>query len=312
MFKEFTYPSNDNITDIHACMWIPSGEVNAILQVEHGMIEYIKRYANFAEILNNAGILVCGSDHLGHGESVIDKNHYGYFASVRGDKILIEDSHDLTKLVKREYPTTPYYLLGHSFGSFLVRNYITKYTDEVNGAIIMGSAYQNPIKMNLAIAFTAIHQFFHHGWFYRSNTLNNLTIGKLHLFFEEKTPDCWLTRNEEVLKSYKNDPLCNFKFTCNGYLNMFRLIRDANRKKYIKKINNNFPILIVSGKDDPVGNFGKRIEQMNELYRSANITNIKLKIYNNMRHEILNEPERIIVINDIINFINYNNLKVKK
>lgn len=312
MFKEIRYPSNDNITEIHACMWIPVGKINAILQIEHGMIEHIKRYESIAEILNNAGILVCGSDHLGHGESVIDREHYGYFASVRGDNILIEDAVRLTDLVKNKYPNIPYYILGYSFGSFLVRNYITKYDDKIDGAIIMGSAYHSPLKMNLAILYTAIHQFYHHGWFYRSKALKKMTIGNMHKYFEEDDPNCWLTRNDEVLKSYDKDPKCNFSFTCNGYLNMFRLIKNANKKSSLKNIDGNLPLFIVSGRDDPVGNFGKRVEKLQRFYKNAKMSNVKLRIYNNMRHDILNEPERIIVINDIIAFINSTNLKVKK
>lgn len=312
MFKEIRYPSNDNITEIHACMWIPVGKINAILQIEHGMTSYIKRYESIAEILNNAGILVCGSDHLGHGESVIDREHYGYFASVRGDKILIEDAIKLTDLVKAEYPNIPYYILGHSFGSFLVRNYITKYDNEVNGAIIMGSAYHSPLKMDLAILYTAIHQFYHHGWFYRSASLKKMTIGNMHKYFEDNDPNCWLTRNKEVLKSYANDPMCDISFTCNGYLNMFRLIKNANKKSALKNINKDLPLFIVSGGDDPVGNFGKRVERIYKFYKAAKMNNVKLKIYNNMRHEILSEPERIIVVNDLIAFINSNNLKAKK
>lgn len=311
MFKEVRYPSNDNITEIHACMWIPAGKIKAILQIEHGMVEHIMRYETIAGILNNAGILVCGADHLGHGESVIDREHYGYFASIRGDKILIEDARALTDLVKSEYPDIPYYILGYSFGSFLVRNYITKYSDKVDGAILVGSAYHNPIKMNLAILYTAIHQFYHHGWFYRSKSLKNMTIGRMHRFFPESDPNCWLTRNTEILKSYDNDSKCDFSFTCNAYLNMFRLIKEANKKSKIKSINKNLPLFIISGSHDPVGGFGKRVEKVYKLYTSTKMTDVKLKLYNNMRHEILNEPERIIVINDLIAFINYCNLKVK-
>lgn len=311
MLNEIKYQSKDNITEIHAVMWIPTTKVNAIIQIEHGMSEYIKRYEGLAEILNEKGILVCGEDHLGHGESVIDSLHYGYIAAKRGDKVLVDDAITLTEIMKKQYPNVPYYLLGHSFGSFIARNYIAK-NDDINGIIIMGSSYQRPLKMNLAIMLTAIEQFYHHGWFYRSKLLNKLTIGNYQKYFEDKRKYSWLTKNEEVMIKMEKDQLCNFEFTCNGYLNMFRLIKQSNKKKTCKNTNKDIPILIMSGNDDPVGNFKKGVLKIDKLYKKAKFNNVKLKVYNGMRHNLLDEPERIIAINDIIVFINTNNLKVDR
>ncbi|MBO5475099.1 MAG: alpha/beta fold hydrolase [Bacilli bacterium] len=311
MLNEIKYQSKDNITEIHAVMWIPTTKVNAIIQIEHGMSEYIKRYEGLAEILNEKGILVCGEDHLGHGESVIDSLHYGYIAAKRGDRILVDDAITLTEIMKKQYPNVPYYLLGHSFGSFIARNYIAK-SDDINGIIMMGSSYQSSLKMNLAIMLAAIEQFYHHGWFYHSKLLHKLTIGKYQKYFEDKRKYSWLTKNEEVMTKMENDPLCNIDFTCNGYLNMFRLIKQSNKKKTYKNTNKDLPILIMSGNDDPVGNFKTGVLKIDKLYKKAKFNNVKLKVYNGMRHNLLDEPERIIAINDIILFINTNNLKVDR
>ena len=308
MFNEVNYQSKDNITEIHAVMWVPTKKVTAILQIEHGMSEYINRYEGLAKILNDKGILVCGEDHLGHGKSVIDADHYGYIAAKSGDKILVDDAVSLTEIMKKKYPGVPYYILGHSFGSFIARDYIAKY-DDINGCIIMGSSYQNQIKMRFAIIFTYIEQFYHHGWFYRSKLLHRITVGNLERFFEEKRKNCWITKNSEVLTSFEGDPLCNFNFTCNGYLNMFRLIKQCNRKKTYNNTDKDLPLFIASGKDDPIGRFGTGVLKIDKLYKKAKFNNVKLKIYNGMRHGLLNEPERIIVINDIMTFINTNNLK---
>lgn len=311
MLNEIKYQSKDNITEIHAVMWIPTTKVNAIIQIEHGMSEYIKRYEGLAEILNEKGILLCGEDHLGHGESAIDSLHYGYIAAKRGDKILVDDAITLTEIMKKQYPNVPYYLLGHSFGSFIARNYIAK-SDDINGIIMMGSSYQSSLKMNLAIMLTAIEQFYHHGWFYHSKLLHKLTIGKYQKYFEDKRKYSWLTKNEEVMTKMENDPLCNIDFTCNGYLNMFRLIKQSNKKTTYKNTNKDLPILIMSGNDDPVGNFKTGVLKIDKLYKKAKFKNVKLKVYNGMRHNLLDEPERIIAINDIILFINTNNLKVDR
>jgi alpha-beta hydrolase superfamily lysophospholipase len=308
MVNEINYPSKDGLTQIHAVMWVPTTKVNAILQIEHGMIEYIKRYENIVDIFNEAGILVCGEDHLGNGESVIDKDHYGYIATKRGDKLLVDDAITLTNRVKEKYPNVPYYILGNSLGSFIARNSVAL-NDNINGLIIMGSAYKSPFAMNLAIIETAIIQFYHHGWFYKSKFLKNKTVGKLYKYFEEKNDDAWRTKDEQVLLKVKNDPLLNFDYTCNGYLNMFRLVKNANKKRTYKKVNKDLPILIISGKDDPIGDFGKSVSKVNDFYKKCKFTNVKFKLYNGLRHELLNEVEKIIVINDIVNFINVNNLK---
>lgn len=300
------YKSQDNITEINAVIWTPTVPIKAIVQISHGMIEHIERYDEFANFLNTNGILVCGNDHLGHGSSIMDNNPQGYFAKKDAQNILIEDLYSLTKILKKDYPNVPYFLLGHSMGSFIARNYLAKYSSVLNGALILGTGYQNNFKLNLAIILSYITQFYHRGWFYRSPMLENLTIGKYHKFFPEKDRHCWLTTDKNKKDNYNRDIKTNFKFTCNAYLTLFRLIKMTNNKKNIKNINNDLPIILLSGKDDPVGNFGKDIYKINDIYKKRGLKNIKMKLYNNMRHEIINEHDRIIVYNDILNFINNN------
>lgn len=306
MRSEITYKSQDNITDIHAIIWTPTLPVKAIVQISHGMVEHIERYENIALELNKYGILVCGNDDLGHGKSIVDKNHYGYFAAKNASQILIDDTHTLTNKIKEQYPNIPYYIMGHSMGSFIVRSYIQNNSDELSGAIIIGSTHKSGLTMVLAKFLTAIIAFYHHGYFYRSKFLEKITIGNLNKHFEEgkENPRCWISSDETIIKAYQNDPLMNFRFTCNAYDALFTLIKRAGTKKYNKNIRQNLPLLIMSGKDDPIGNFGKSIYKLESLYKMVGIKNIKIKLYNGMRHEILNENEKIFVINDIMQFIN--------
>lgn len=304
MKEEITYKSNDGITNIHAVIWKPTINIKAILQISHGMIEHIGRYEAFALELNKHGILVCGNDHLGHGSSVIDKDHYGYFAEKNGDTIVVDDLHTLTEEMKKNYPNIPYFLLGHSMGSFIARNYLAKYGTELNGALIVGTAYHSNLKMTGAKILTSIIQFYKRGWFYRSKYIENKTNGSYYKHFENNTNHhCWLTNDKNIIASYENDPLNKFRFTCNGYYTLFSLIKSAN--KNYKTIDKNLPLILLSGKDDPVGNFGKDIFKIYNDYKKVGL-NAKMKIYNNMRHEIINEVNKVIVINDIINFINDN------
>lgn len=304
MRKDFTYKSKDNITNIHAYIWEPTVPVKAIIQISHGMLEHILRYEEFANAMNKLGILVCGNDHLGHGRSVQDIDHQGYFADENSYQIVLEDLNTLKDKVIETYPNVPYYILGHSMGSFIARNFIYNYNENISGVIIMGSGYHSAAKMRIGKIIAAITQFYHHGWFYRSPFLEKITTGGFHKFFAKGSDkNCWLAKDPEVVKKFNTDPLCQFKFTCNGYATLFEFILKSINKKAINNLPKDLPILILSGKDDPVGHFGKDIYKIENTYEKCGLKDVHIKQYNGMRHELLNEKDRSIVYNDIVNFV---------
>ena len=304
MRKDFYYKSKDEKTNIHAIVWEPETQPKLIIQIVHGMCDYAARYEEVALYFNRAGAIVCAEDHLGHGNSVVDSKHYGYFADKNSTDILIEDTHELTKIMREKYPRTPYFVIGHSMGSFILRNYLTKYGKELRGAIIMGTGNISSFKCLYAKFVTRIIKTFKGGWMYRSRFMYNKTIGNNAKYFEEKNPCCWLTRDYKIIEKYERDPLCRFRFTLNANYTLFDLIQKSNKKKLIKQIPKNLPILFTSGKDDPVGNFGKGVEKASKKYIANGLTNIKIKLYNNMRHELFNELEKELVYGDIIQYIN--------
>lgn len=303
MKQDLYYPSKDDITVIHAIEWIPEGEVKAVLQIAHGMVEFIDRYDNFAKFLNTQGFYVVGNDHLGHGKSVRDETNLGYFAKHEGNFCVLGDMKTLHDDTKKKYPDVPYFLLGHSMGSFLARQYIEKYPDGLDGAIIMGTGYQPMVTLDLGIAMTATLQQTH-GSHYRSEVVNNTALGSYNKAFEPARTKCdWLTKDEAIVDAYIANPLNQFMFTVNGYYNMFRGIRYCQRQENLNKIPKDLPILVVSGEQDPVGEFGKGPKTVAEIYKNNNIKDVTLKLYPGDRHEILNELDKETVYHDLLNWM---------
>lgn len=300
---EFYYDSADMITKIHAVKWVPDGEVKCILQIVHGMLEYIDRYDKFANAMADLGIIVSGNDHLGHGLSLINEENRGFFSENDGNKVVIDDINKLNNILKEEYPNVPYFILGHSMGSFLVRQYITIYNSDINGAIIIGTGHQPYALLKAGLIITKLIATIK-GWRYRSKFVNNLAIGNNNKKFEpSRTNVDWLSRDEKIVDEYIRDKKINFIFTLNSYYNMFKgmltLYDDSNLKKMFKDL----PIIILSGDQDPVGNFGKDIVMINEKYRNLGIKDVSHILYKEDRHEILNELDRKIVYKDIGDWI---------
>ena len=300
MKQEFYYPSKDGVTQIHAIEWIPEGAARAVLQIAHGMVEFIDRYDRFASFLSGKGFYVVGNDHLGHGKSVVDEDAYGYFAKHDGNFTVLGDMQQLREDTQKKYPDLPYFILGHSMGSFLTREFIEKFGEGLAGAIIMGTGYQPNAKLDAAIALTAVFQRAN-GGHYRSITVNNMALGSYNAAFEPGRTKCdWLTRDEAIVDAYVANPLNQFTFTVNGYYNLFRGMRYCQRQVNLNRIPKDLPILVVSGERDPVGDFGKAPKTVAEIYRRTGIRDVTLKLYPEDRHEILNELDRETVDRDIL------------
>ena len=298
MRQEFFYPSQDGTTQIHAVEWIPDGEVKAVLRICHGMVEHIGRYHDFAEFMASHGYYVIGHDHLGHGKSVVDSEKLGYFGEPDGNAYVVSDIHKLRLQIMEKYPDTPYFMLGHSMGSFLLRQYLGLYGKGLAGAIIMGTGEQP----NLILAagkmvckvIAAVK-----GWNYRSKFVNSLAVGA----YEKKMGSAWLSRNPENVKKYGEDPLCGFIFTVNAYYHMFSGMEKMNQQEKEEKTIKSLPMLFVAGKEDPVGNYGKGVETVYSRYKAAGYQNVEMKLYAEDRHEILNEVDREVVFEDILTWL---------
>lgn len=308
MKKNLTFLSSDEKTMIHAVEWLPEGEPKAIVQLVHGMVEYIERYDDFANFLASKGFMVVGHDHLGHGQSVQSVEDWGYISEDCPARHLIRDIHRLRVDIQKKNPGIPYFIAGHSMGSYLLRRYLTHKGAGLAGAIIIGTGQESDMAVRsglMLVRATAKAK----GWRHRSDKLQNLTYSSAYKQYDLTRTDLensWVCSDPEVMKNYYSDPRCSFLFTTSGFEALLSTVLFDNQKRNIEMIPKNLPIYIISGEGDPVGNLGKGVKEVYQKYVKAGITNIECKLYPDMRHEILNEPGKQEVYDDILAWIEKN------
>lgn len=294
--------STDSKNNLNVIIWETEKEPIGVLQIVHGMAEYIDRYDNFAKYMTEQGFNVIGHDHLGHGHSVSDERDYGFFAEENGDKIIIEDMHSVTQYAREKWEELPNFILGHSMGSFCLRQYLTKYSNDVFGAIIMGTGWI-PSAAALLGKTIATNTCKSKG----SHTVNPLLI-KLTLepynkpFAPARTNCDWLSRDEKQVDLYVNDKLCGFDFTAGAYKDFFTVLEKIAKNRQLIGMRKSLPILITSGSVDPVGG-KKACEKLNAQYKRCGINDVTLKLWENDRHEILNELDKSDVYRYICNWL---------
>ena len=302
--QDIFYPSSDGKTTIHACLWLPEGEAVGVVQIIHGMAEYAKRYSPTAEILTKHGFIVCANDHLGHGQSVNSKDDLGWFNEERSTDIVINDIRTLHLKVKDMAENAPYFILGHSMGSFFCRKYISLYGNELNGAIIMGTGFKDKLTLNSALFFVRLNSLFF-GWRNRSKFIKGLAFGNYNKKIKPaETKNDWLSVNGENVSNYEVDELCGFDFTDNGYSILFGILKQACSSKTVNAVPKDLPVLFVSGERDPVGDYGKGVKKIKDKFVKAGVKDVNLILYPDFRHEILNDHCKDKVLQDILEFIN--------
>ncbi|MBO0440820.1 alpha/beta fold hydrolase [Candidatus Enterococcus ikei] len=296
-----TFLSSDQKTMSHFICWEPEQEAIGVVQIIHGMAEYIERYHDFAEYLNGLGYVVVGHDHLGHGESVTkDAAKHGYFG--KGDPVsfVLKDIHQIKEWITEHYPKLPHFMLGHSMGSFALRNYLQFYKPEISGAIFMGTGKKAtllPVALSLTntLNLTAPEK--------TNERLDQLAFGDFSKQFPEAGRFNWLSKSQDNVRRYENDPLTGFTFTNNGFYTLFRLVDGANRTGWAEKIDQNLSILVISGEQDPVGDFGKGPRKVAKDLDKAGIKDVSLVLFAELRHEILLEDEKNEVYKAISNWM---------
>ena len=301
---EYSVPSKTGLADIFVRCWSPSDETPvAIVQVAHGMAEHGERYEDFAKHLCSKGFAVVVDDHIGHGKSVKDNSELGYFGESNGWDAFVEDEKTITDMITAEYPDAPVIFFGHSMGSFIAREYLRRYGDngKIAGGVICGTSGKNPasaIAINLADIIAKAK-----GSHHKSEFINKMAFGPYNKKCEGETPFDWLSTDKAQVKKYIDDEFCGFLFTAAGYKDLFTILTVVSGKDWYQRMPKALPLLIISGEDDPVGNYGKGIKQVYNDLKNAGAKDVTLKLYAGMRHEILNEVKKETVYEDVASWI---------
>lgn len=298
---EWEFESTTGLGNIYAEVWIPASKPKAIVQIAHGMAEHIGRYAHFATFLVQNNYAVIMNDHAGHGKSIHQKEHRGYFGAMDGWRNVVQDLKILRDRAVKEFPNTPMVLMGQSMGSFLIRAYAMQYTDDHVAYILAGTAGKNPA-IGLGRLVAKIERW-RNGAMKESKLLQKLTTGSFnHPFTDEVGKDNWLTSVRSIVDQYEKDPLCGFAFTAEAMLDLFDVITTVTGPQWAKKVPD-IPIYILSGDLDPVGVNGRGVHQVVSWLEETGHHQVSYKLYKGRRHEMLNEINRLEVYNNVLMFL---------
>ena len=280
-------------------IWQPEGEVRAVVQIVHGMAEHIARYDRLARALCAAGYAVAGHSHLGHGPEARQED-LGFFAAKGGWNAVVEDVHKARILLEEHFDRKPHILLGHSMGSFAAREYLLRHARNLKGCILSGTGYF-PGALCSAGMVAARLCGLTGGWNKPAPLVNKLAFGGQNKTFEPaRTPFDWLSRDEEEVDKYVNDPLCGFLFTARGYYDMFSGLKALSEVPRLKLMPSDLPVHFISGSADPVGSNGQGVEAVSRQFIAAGMKKTDVRLYEAARHELFNETNREEVTRDLI------------
>lgn len=264
--------------------WLNVKKPKGIVQIIHGMVEHGARYDRFAKFLNSKGYLVVADDHRGHGNT--DKTTLGY---CDGDMFAdtVKDEGFITDYYKQKYPNLKYFVFGFSYGSFLTQSYIGKYGEKIDGVVIGGSNYKKDFQVYLG-SFVCLFN----NKKKPAKLIEKLSFGAYAKNFDEGE---WLSVDKDNNTRYHADPYCKFTCSYRFYADFFRGLRKLYTRKYKKSLNKDLPILLISGKDDPVGNMGKGVKKLFNFYKNkAKVKHVSLILFPHSRHEFLNEMPKAL------------------
>lgn len=302
MIQKFVVKGKHDL-DLSCFKVVPKGDILGVIQVFHGMGEHKNRYYNFAKNMAENGFAVYAHGHRKHGLSVKNKEDVGIFTSEDTWKDVIDDCNTVNEVIQKDFPGIPVIIMGHSMGSVIARKYISTYSSVPKMAIIMGTL--PPIGMGrawLPLLLTSIVGFFQKDKRlpFIAKLLNDPLNKKI---INNRTEFDWLTNNTKEVDKYIKDPLCGYAYSKKFYKEFFKTMIDINKEEVILKTKD-IPLLFISGKDDPVGDFGEGVMKVKELYSANGYNKSTIKLVDNNRHEVINEFMKNETYKYIIDWIN--------
>jgi len=297
---ESTFRSGNGKNDIHVVEWLPDGPVRAVVQIAHGVAEYIDRYDAFARYLAEHGFVVAGNDHLGHGKSIADKSELGWFGEENGWNLVVGDMKKLRDQERDKFQGVPYFLLGHSMGSFLTRTYIICYPNDLDGVMLSGTGWKSGLMCAGGLMMTK-SEIRRHGTKYQSEKMDHKAYGNyLTHISEHVSPKDWLSHDTAVVEKYVDDPLCGFVGTTGLMRDMLKGLDFIRRRKNLERMKKTLPVLFFSGAEDPVGDWSKGFSKAVAAFKRAGMRDVTARLYDGGRHEMLNETNKREVWTDIL------------
>lgn len=298
--KDFTIESQFDGLEIKVVMMVPDTPIRGVVQFVHGMAEHKERYFDFMKYLAAAGFVTVIHDHRGHGESLRSQEDLGFFYDAEGIAV-VEDVHQIVLAVQEQFPQKPYILFGHSMGSLIARCYAKKYDNHLDKLILCGSPSKNSL---VPIALWLTRQIEKKkGDRYRSKLLQKLALGPFERVGERGFSNSWLCCNQEVVEEYNQNPLCGFNYTVNGYQNLFNLLKETYSSKGWSCKKPDLPIYFVAGAADPVIRSPKAWQKAQSFMRKLGYTRVEGKLFDGLRHEILNELDRSPISSDLLKWM---------
>ena len=294
--KEFEFTSDFDGLIISAVIAVPSEQINGVVQIVHGMNEHKERYYPFMDYLAGEGFITVIHDNRGHGKSLCNPDDLGFMFRSGGEGF-VSDIAQLNRIVKETYPQLPLFLIGHSMGSLGARCFLRENDDKINGLIVLGSPSYSRLSAPVRAISSELSKKL--GSRFRSEKIYDAAETLLNRNFDHNVPHSWICSDRTVVDEFNSDPLCNFKYTLNGYEGLLYLLRRTYSKRGWQVKNPHLPIRFISGRDDPCMLSEKKFHKAVALLEKIGYESTSHRLFDDMRHEVLNEKNSIIVMKDI-------------